>query len=218
MGLIFGIFDIVSETDKETGEKKLIYKYTRQEGITVKRVEQLGIETRLINRLFEEQGREALRYEIIKKAELVQDELYRKNKFAEMLVIFEYYYENVYKLEETEIAGGAKRKVETYQYDIVRNLARNIEEKMTDENRPEFISRVRSLKNDMDSFSDLCADRLKRVLKVDSLSDISATATADNEPSNEKIGLEKLKELKNALDLGLITVDEYNKAKENFLK
>jgi len=218
MGLIFGIFDIVSETDKETGEKKLIYKYTRQEGITVKRVEQLGIETRLINRLFEEQGREALRYEIIKKAELVQDELYRKNKFAEMLVIFEYYYENVYKLEETEIAGGAKRKVETYQYDIVRNLARNIEEKMTDENRPEFISHVRSLKKDMDSFSELCADGLKRVLKLDSLSDISATATADNEPSNEKIGLEKLKELKSALDLGLITVDEYNKAKENFLK
>jgi hypothetical protein len=70
----------------------------------------------------------------------------------------------------------------------------------------------------MDSFSELCADGLKRVLKLDSLSDISATATADNEPSNEKIGLEKLKELKSALDLGLITVDEYNKAKENFLK
>jgi hypothetical protein len=220
MGLIFGIFDIVTETDKETGERKLIYKYTRQEGITVKRVEQLGIESRLINRLFEEQGRDALRYEIIKKAEAVQDDLFRKNKLAEMLVIFEYYYEHVYKLDETEIAGGAKRKVETYQYDIVRKLARNIEEKITDDKRNEFVSLVRKLKKNLESFSELCADGVKRVLKVDFLlgAPASVSASADNEPSKEKIGLEKLKELKSALDLGLITLEEYNAAKDKFLQ
>lgn len=219
MGLIFGIFDIVTETDKETGEKKLIYKFTRQEGITVKRVEQLGIESRLITRLFEEQGKDALRYEIIKKAESVQDEMFRKNKLAEMLVIFEYYYENVYKLEETEIAGGARRKVETYQYDIVRNLARDVEDKILDENRPEFVTSVRKLKDNLNSFTELCGDGVKRVLLVKKLLGAAGvTAARDSEPSQEKIGLEKLKELKNALDLGLISQKEYDKAKEKFLQ
>lgn len=219
MGLIFGLFDIVTDVNPETGERIAVYKYTRQEGITVTRTEQLGIESRLINRLFEEQGRDSLRYEIIQKAEKIQNELIAKNKLAEMLVIFEYYYENIFKLEEVEISGEAKKKKETYQYMIVRNFAKDIENKIPLDEKDNFIKRVRALKNNLDTFTKLSGDGQKRVLKTDELisDDKEKTAEGTTELSTEKISLEKLKELKSALDLGLISEDEYNKAKEKFL-
>jgi hypothetical protein len=169
MGLIFGLFDVVTDINQDTGERIAIYKYTRQEGITVTRTEQLGIESRLINRLFEEQGRDALRYEIIKKAENIQSELIAKNKLAEMLVIFEYYYENIFKLEEFEISGEAKKKKETYQYQIVRNFAKDIENKIPPDGKDAFIKSVIELKRNLDSFSFLCGDGMKRILRIDTL-------------------------------------------------
>ncbi len=224
MGLIFDVFDIITEYDEETGAEKAIYKYTKQEGITVKRTEQLGIESRLINRLFEEQGREALRYNIMKDAEAIQNEMFRSNCLAEMLVIYEYYYDNIYKLEETEISGEAKRKIETYQYNIVRNLAKEIEGKIKDEDRSEFIKKVKQLKENMDSFSMLCGDGVKRVLRIDKILAKSKRELYEEAPAslsikaNGGISKNKLKELKEAFDEGLITEEEYNKAKKKFLE
>jgi hypothetical protein len=215
MGLIFGLFDVVTDINQDTGERIAIYKYTRQEGITVTRTEQLGIESRLINRLFEEQGRDALRYEIIKKAENIQSELIAKNKLAEMLVIFEYYYENIFKLEEFEISGEAKKKKETYQYQIVRNFAKDIENKIPPDGKDAFIKSVIELKRNLDSFSFLCGDGMKRILRIDTL--LQESRNKEKSVPEEKIGIEKLKELKNAFDLGLITEEEYKKAKEKFL-
>jgi len=215
MGLIFGLFDVVTDINQDTGERIAIYKYTRQEGITVTRTEQLGIESRLINRLFEEQGRDALRYEIIKKAEKIQSELIAKNKLAEMLVIFEYYYENIFKLEEFEISGEAKKKKETYQYQIVRNFAKDIENKIPPDGKDAFIKSVIELKRNLDTFSFLCGDGMKRILKIDTL--LQGSKKKESSVPEEKIGIEKLKELKNAFDLGLITEEEYKKAKEKFL-
>ncbi|MFC2093566.1 tubulin-like doman-containing protein [Bacteroidota bacterium] len=224
MGLIFDVFDIITEFDEETGTEKAIYKYTKQEGITVKRTEQLGIESRLINRLFEEQGREALRFNIMKNAEAIQNEMFRNNCLTEMLVIYEYYYDNIYKLEETEISGDAKRKIETYQYNIVRNLAKEIEGKIKDEDRSEFIKKVKRLKENMDSFSILCGDGDKRVLKIEKILSkdkkelFEESKGTQSSISNGNITKEKLKELKEAFDEGLITEEEYYKAKKKFLE
>ncbi len=220
MGLIFGLFDVISDINSETGERVAIYKYTRQEGITVTRTEQLGIESRLINRLYEEQGKEALRYEIIQKAEKIQNELILKNKLPELLVIFEYYYENIFKIEEYEISGQAKKKKETYQYQIVRNFAKDIENKIHPDEKESFVKKVKSLKKNLDTFSYLCGDGIKRTLKIDLLlgEEKLKTSKDTSELIEEKISLERLKELKNALELGLITEEEYKKAKEKFLK
>lgn len=215
MGLIFGLFDVVTDVNSDSGDRIAIYKYTRQEGITVTRTEQLGIESRLINRLFEEQGRDTLRYEIIKKAEKIQGELIAKNKLAEMLVIFEYYYENIFKLEEFEISGEAKKKKETYQYQIARNFAKDIENKISPEEKDGFVKSVIELKKNLDLFSYPCGDGMKRVLKIDSL--LKENKKKETDAAGEKIGIDKLKELKNAFDLGLITEEEYKKAKEKFL-
>lgn len=224
MGLIFGIFDITTEIDKETGNPKSIYKYTLQEGITVRRVEQLGIETRLINRLFEEQGREALRYKILKDAEEVMNKMVMRNRLAEMLVIFEYYYENIYNLQEIEISGDAKIKVETYEYTIAKNLAREIETRVHPNEKQEFINRVLQLKNNLDEFSFLCGDGMKRVLRVDEILLDAEKQIDGNLPQEQHIGgngnmnLQRLKEMKTALDEGLISEEEYNNAKKQFLK
>ena len=225
MGLIFGVFDIITEYDNETGKTKSIYKYTRQEGITVRRVEQLGIESRLITRLFEEQGRDALRYQILKDAESIQNEMVVRNCLAEMLVIFEYYYENVYKLQEVEISGEAKHKIETYEYAIAKMLARETESKVGADNREKFIEKVMNLKSNLDSFSELCGDELKRVLKVDKIlskEELKSAPPAEVETvgknGNGEMNLERLKELKQALDEGLISEEEYQKAKNVFLK
>ncbi len=226
MGLIFGVFDIVSEIDTETGKPKSIYKYTLQEGITVRRVEQLGNERRLINRLFEEQGRDSLRYKILKDAENIQSQMYMRNYLAEMLVIFEYYYENIYNLQEIEVSGDAKIKVETYEYTIAKNLAREIESKVHPNEKEAFIQRVMELKNNMDSFSELCGDGMKRVLKVkeillDKEQDLDGnlvTEKVNQTDTNGNINLNRLKEMKLALDEGLITEEEYNNAKKEFLK
>lgn len=89
----------------------------------------MGIESRLINKLFEEQGREALRYRIQEEANKIQDKLISEGKLAEILVMLEYYYENIYKLQEIEVAGGAKTKLDTYEYRITRQLATELENK-----------------------------------------------------------------------------------------
>lgn len=220
MGLIFGVFDVVPESENS----KAIYKYTKQEGITVKRVEQLGIETRLINRLFEEQGKDALRYRILKDAEAVQKKFFREGLLAEMLSIYEYYYDVIYKPNEFEISGHAKRKVETYQYKILRNLSREIEDKITFEEKEKFTEKVHYLKDHPDTYSKLVGDGNKRALRVEEL------LGQEREPSLEKengtaakeqsstVSKNKLREFKEALDEGLITVEEYEKAKKDFLK
>ncbi|MDQ3022526.1 MAG: tubulin-like doman-containing protein [Bacteroidota bacterium] len=219
LGLIFGVFDIIPETESS----KAIYKYTKQEGITVKRVEQLGVESRLINRLFEEQGKDALRYRILKDSEAVQNKFFKANRLAEMLVLYEYYYDVIYKPAEFEISGDAKRKIETYQYKILRNLSREIEDKISLNEKESFTKKVIDLKNNLDSFSELVGDGIKRALKVNELlhkENNSSAVSADISQEGNSIGLSKnkLKEFKEALDEGLITAEEYAKAKKDFLK
>ncbi|MCX6161559.1 MAG: hypothetical protein NTV87_09530, partial [Ignavibacteriae bacterium] len=245
LGLIFGLFEVSIDEDRNTGERRAIYKYTLQEGITVKRTEQLGIESRLINRLFEEDGREALRYKILKEAEKIQFEFFRRNLLAEMLVIYEYYYENIYKLEEVEISGEAKKMTETYQYRIIRGLAKEVENKITPDKRNDFINKVFYLKANIDSFSylpektpdgqEILKDQ-KRSLKVKDLlraQELNSESSGSVQRSQElspggkpqkyqelfsgDINLPKLKELKKALDEGLISENEYNTAKNKFL-
>jgi hypothetical protein len=219
MGLIFGVFDIIHETETS----KAIYKYTKQEGITVKRVEQLGIESRLVNRLFEEQGKDALRYRILKDAEEIQAKFFKANKLAEMLAIYEYYYDDIYKPSEIEMSGDAKTKVETYQYKILRGLSKEIEDKISSLERPEFEKKVVRMKNHPEDISRLVGDGLKRVLKVDEIlskpdDTLLKQKSVDSESVQQtSVSKNKLKEFKEALEEGLITVEEYEKAKKEFL-
>lgn len=218
LGLIFEIFDIVPETDSS----KAIYKYTRQEGITVKRVEQLGIESRFINRLYEEQGKDALRYRILKDAETVQNQFFKNGKLAEMLAMYEFYYDVIYKPMEVEISGEAKKKIETYQFKILKDLAKEIEDKITLKDRQQFTERVIHLKNNPEEFSYEVGDESKRALKVKQIlsekQQMQNTETSEYESSTGNISRTKLKEIKQALDEGLITSEEYEKAKKEFLK
>jgi len=219
LGLIFGIFDVIPETESS----KAIYKYTRQEGITVKRVEQLGIESRLISRLFEEQGKDALRYRILKDAEDIQSQLFKAGRLTEMLSIYEYYYDIIYKPQEFEISGNAKTKIETYQFKILRSLAQEIEDKISINEKAEFTERVIFLKNSPGEISYLVGDGEKRALKIKELLNSakvdSKSETMTNKNINDKsISMKKLKEFKEALDDGLISKEEYEKAKTEFLK
>lgn len=221
LALIFDMFEIDIETDNSNGDKRAIYKYTLPEGITVKRTEQLGIESRLINRLFEEDGHDSLREKILKRADGIRKELIAKDKYAELLLIFEYYYEKVYKLEEIEISGEAKKKNETFQYKIVRELAREVEDLIPPESRNEYIQKIQKLKNNPDSFSKLSGDRIKRILKVSELlnenftqkQNVSKNVTTDV----NSFSYDKLKELKKAFDDKLITQEEYETAKKKLL-
>ncbi|HMS65788.1 MAG TPA: hypothetical protein PKD83_11115, partial [Ignavibacteria bacterium] len=219
LGLIFGVFDVIPENDSS----KAIYKYTKQEGITVKRVEQLGIESRLVNRLFEEQGKDALRYRILKDAEAVQSSFFKADRLSEMLSIYEYYYDVIYKPQEFEISGHAKTKIETYQFKILRSLAKEIEDKISLSEKAEFTERVIFLKNNPNEISFLVGDGEKRALKVNEL--LNTPSDKTNSPSNTENGntdrsvsMKKLREFKEALDDGLISSEEYEKAKKDFLK
>lgn len=219
LGLIFGVFDVIPETESS----KAIYKYTKQEGITVKRVEQLGIESRLINRLFEEQGKDALRYRILKDAETIQNNFFKENKLAEMLAIYEYYYDDIYKPTEFEISGDAWRKIETFQYKILRNLSKEIEDKFALSEKDEFTERVIRYKNNPDEISVLAGDGNKRVLKVSGIlnNDNGNFSKKESDAENHikvPVSKKKLKEFKEALDEGLITSEEYENAKKEFLK
>lgn len=221
LALIFDMFEIDIETDNSNGDKRAIYKYTLPEGITVKRTEQLGIESRLINRLFEEDGHDSLREKILKRADGIKKELLAKDRYAELLLIFEYYYEKVYKLEEIEISGEAKKKNETFQYKIVRELAKQVEDLIPSESRNEYIKKIQKLKLNPDSFSRLSGDRLKRILKVSELlnenlnqkQNVNSNVQADN----TSFSYDKLKELKKAFDENLITLEEYETAKKKLL-
>ena len=220
MGLIFDLFEIATETDSISGQKKAVYSFTLPEGITVKRTEQLGIESRLINRLYDEDGHDSLRNKILKKAESVEKDLLKSSKYAELLLIYEYYFENVYKLEEIAISGEAKKKNETYQYKVVRELARKVENIIPEEERDKYISKVQKLKSNPDSFSKLSGDGLKRILRVKELLNDEVTSAANSDVKEQnKFGISytKLKELKKAFDDKLITQEEYEKAKNKFL-
>ncbi|MFZ4591827.1 MAG: tubulin-like doman-containing protein [Ignavibacteria bacterium] len=219
LALIFDMFEIDIETDNSNGNKRAIYKYTLPEGITVKRTEQLGIESRLINRLFEEDGHDSLREKILKRADGIKKELIAKDKYAELLLIFEYYYEKVYKLEEIEISGEAKKKNETFQYKIVRELAKEVEDLIPIESRNEYIQRIKKLKLSPDSFSRLSGDRLKRILKVSELlnENLTQKQSINTQTENTSFSYDKLKEMKKALDENLITQEEYETAKKKLL-
>lgn len=219
LGLILGIFEIVSDTDKDTGEIKLIYKYTKQEGITVRRTEQLGIESRLINRLFDEAGTDTLRKHILKDAEVIINKLKSINKLAELLVIYEYFYGNVYKPEEIEIPGEAIKRKETYQYRIARKLANETEEQIPLKERDNFVKEVSKLKNELNKFSYLCDDGIRRVLKIKEIlkSDIESEKKDKIKLSDKEINIDKLREIKRAFDEGLISKEEYEKAKNRFI-
>jgi hypothetical protein len=221
LALIFDMFEIDIETDNSNGDKRAIYKYTLPEGITVKRTEQLGIESRLINRLFEEDGHDSLREKILKRADGIKKELIAKDKYAELLLIFEYYYEKVYKLEEIEISGEAKKKNETFQYKIVRELAREVEDLIPSELRNEYIKKIQELKLNPDSFSRLSGDRLKRILKVSELVNENITqkqnVNSNVQADSTSFSYDKLKELKKAFDENLITLEEYETAKKKLL-
>ncbi len=219
LGLVFNILETVNEPDEDTGKYKIIYKFTKQEGITVKRVEQLGIESRCINRLFEETGRDSLRIQILNQAERIKKEFHEKKYYAELLVIFEYYCENVYKIEEVEIAGGAKQKIESYEYRILRDLSKEIESKVSGIERPELIERVMRLKNDLDSFSITINEHdLRRKLNPAFLSVRDIDENKIPEAMSKDINLNKLRELKAAFDEGLITQAEYDNSKRKFLE
>jgi len=217
LGLIFGVFDIIPETETS----KAIYKYTKQEGITVKRVEQLGIESRLINRLFEEQGKDSLRYRILKDAETVQNRFFIAGRLTEMLALYEYYYDIIYRPQEFDVSGHAKTKIETYQFKILRSLAKEIEDKITLSEKDVFSDRVIFLKNNPDEISILVGDGEKRSLKVSELLSADNEINTGDKPENgreKSVSMKKLREFKEALDDGLISAEEYEKAKKEFLK
>jgi len=217
LGLIFGVFDIIPETETS----KAIYKYTKQEGITVKRVEQLGIESRLINRLFEEQGKDSLRYRILKDAETVQNRFFIAGRLTEMLALYEYYYDIIYRPQEFDVSGHAKTKIETYQFKILRSLAKEIEDKITLSEKDVFSDRVIFLKNNPDEISILVGDGEKRSLKVSELLSADNEINTGDKPENDReksVSMKKLREFKEALDDGLISAEEYEKAKKEFLK
>jgi len=215
LGVIFGIFDTAEETDAITGEKRIIYKYTKQEGITVKRTEQLGIESRLINRLFEEQGKDSLRYDILRKAESIYEEFISKKYYAELIAIFEYYFDVVYKPEEIESSGGAKRIIESYRYRLMKDMANNVISKILPEEKSEVTIKIKNLKLYPDSFSYLNGDGNKRVLKVSEI--LNSPAEYKQTSDEESISLNRLRELKQAFDEGLISKEEFENSKKKFL-
>ncbi len=141
-----------------------------------------------------------------------------------MLAIYEYYYDDIYKPSEIEMSGDAKRKVETYQYKILRSLSKEIEDKISKLEMPDFERRVVRMKNHPEDISRLVGDGLKRVLKVDEIlkkEDETALqaskTTVIDAPQNQGVSKSKLKEYKEALEEGLITAEEYEKAKKEFL-
>ena len=127
-------------------------------------------------------------------------------------MIFEYYYENIYKIEELELSGGAYKKIETYQYKIVRDLAKNIEIKIKALSNPDIIKKIESLKSNIDGFSYLCGDGIKRILKP-----FAEKAIEKHTDIDKDININKLRELKKAFEEGLISEKEFNEAKIKFL-
>ena len=215
LGLIFGLFKIEIEEDKFTGEKRAIYKITRQEGVTVKRTEQLGIESKLITRLFEEKGKDSLRAVLINEAEKIKARLTAAGMDIYLLVLFEYYYEHVYKIEEMETAGKGIKQIEPYQYKVIRELAREIENRLDKNFIKANSDRITSLKTNPDSFSYLCGDGNKRIFKRDALLK-SSSEKSETAPGDSYV-LKKLRDLKKAFEENLISEDEYNKARKKII-
>src|SRR4029078_10463470 len=111
---------------------------------------------------------------------------------------------------------------ETYQYKILRDLAREIEDKITLKEKNEFTENVIHYKNNLDEISKLVGDGDKRALRVNELLINENGSTVDKSLSSDvssgHISKNKLKEIKEALDEGLISAEEYEKAKKEFLK
>lgn len=215
LGLIFGLFKIETEEDKFSGERKAIYKITRQEGVTVKRTEQLGIESKLISRLFEEKGKDTLRATLLSEAEKIKSGITANGLDLYLLVLLEYYYEHIYKIEEVETSGKGIKQVEPYQYKVIRELAREIENKLDREFILKYSKKIAELKNNPDNFSYLCGDGNKRILKPDILFKSSEQETKIL--TEDSSILQKLRDLKKAFEEGLISEEEHNKARKKII-
>ena len=140
-----------------------------------------------------------------------------------MLALYEYYYDEIYKPNEFEISGDAKRKIETYQYKILRSLSKEIEDKVSLNERAAFEQRVIRMKNNPEEISRLAGDGMKRVLRVEEIlsssapENVSFDSSAGTTSNIQNVSKNKLREFKEALDEGLITQEEYEKAKREFL-
>jgi hypothetical protein len=126
----------------------------------------------------------------------------------------------VYKLEEIEISGEAKKKNETFQYKIVRELAQEVEDLIPIESRDEYIKKIKKLKLNPDSFSRISGDRVKRILKVNELLNENLSQTQNvikSVQADSTFSYDRLKELKKAFEENLITQEEYETAKKRLL-
>lgn len=212
LGVILDIFEIKLMKNELTGEELPVYFYTRKEGITGARVDQLGVEQKLLKTLFNEQEQSSLRNELLEKTGNLLKTLLRNGYYAELLVICEYYSEKVYPVEEIESSGGEKTKRISLKHNYLKKLIKEIEHNIPANQKDTVISRAKYLRNNLDEISFLSVDTPKRILKINKLT--TDTITSEK---NSYIDINKLSELKIALDKGLITEEDYNIAKQKFL-
>jgi hypothetical protein len=212
LGVMLGIFEVKLMRNELTGEELPIYFYTRKEGVTGLRVDQLGVEQKLLKTLFNEQEQNSLRNELLQKTDQILKTFLNNGRYAELLVICEYYYEKVYPAEEIEVSGGEKSKRTSLKHNYLKKLAREIEHMIPAEQKDTVISRAKYLRNNIDEISYLSLDTPKRVLKVETL-----ITNIERTKENSQTDLNRLIELKTALDKGLITEEDYNIAKQEFL-
>jgi len=212
LGVILGILEVNILKNELTNEELPVYSYTRKEGITGSRVDQLGVEQKLLKTLFNEQEQNSLRNELLEKTNYLLKNLLQNGYYAELLVILEYYSEKVYPVEEIESSGGEKSKRSSLKHNYLKKLIKEIEHNIPTELKDKVISRAKYLKNNLDEISFLSIDVPKRILKINKF-------TTNNLTSEDKssIDINKLSELKIALEKGLITEEDYNIAKQKFL-
>ncbi len=157
LGIILGIIEL--QMDERT--KKVMYKYDMPITFTSTEPQFLGYEDVAVSTLFE---RNEVRTSILKKINERINELQDKEKIAYLDALFSWYINKVYLPEEIELPGGVRETKFSPERIILVEMVNTIEERIPENERQNFETKVKGLITTVEDFSKKLYD--KRVLDI----------------------------------------------------
>ena len=197
LGTILGIIKVEEERiDHETTE--YIYKAERWvvKPIT-KESKVLGIEQRAMIELYEDTSTPPWRRSINEEINEKREELKLRGLLAEYAVVLKYYFEQVYKMTEIEVAGRAKQKKSSVEHDVlVEEFQVVSEELIAESERQKFSQYFKENEPRISSYTVALGDKGKRALNWATLGGSYSGRAMHEISSDTKICPVCLKEIK----------------------
>ncbi len=170
LGAILGVFNVESfELDYKT--KVALYRFEQERAGGFKQMLTLGEEGKALDYIFHFEGHPPLYEQILARVYDRKEEVKKATRLPEYAALLRYYLEEIYKIEEVAISGGAKQKVSSLESDLLLEELKEIDDlvkEYSQENKQNFATarenNLGELKQRKAQFAKSIGDRNKLAL------------------------------------------------------